>query len=260
MANTENTLQLQDVHLSEANIFSSKNAFDLACRMAKAFSESTIVPKAYQGNISNCLIALEMAGRIGTSPMMVMQNLYIVNGTPSWSSQFIVAMINNSKKYKTELQFELTGEGDSLACTAYTFDYEGRKVSGPTITMEMAKAEGWVQKNGSKWKTMPEVMIRYRAASFFGRINCPDMIMGIYTEDEVQAMTPIQVVDAIEMTIDDEIKEKANAIVIGDTADVPAAEVVPNETEAHDTEGQISMEDQQSAKGTNPATPPGANF
>ena len=44
--------------------------------------------------------------------------------------------------------------------------------------------KGWINKSGSKWKTMPEQMIRYRAASFFGRLHCPDLIMGVYAEDE----------------------------------------------------------------------------
>lgn len=184
-ASTIENQNTQDLQLATDNIFRSQAAFNLATRMATAFSSSTIVPKNYQNNPSNCLIALEMANRIGTSPLMVMQNLYIVNGQPAWSSQFIVAMINNSGKYKTELQYDLTGNGDDLSCYAYIFDRNDRKVVGPTISMKMAKAEGWYDKYGSKWKTMPEVMIRYRAASFFGRLNCPDMIMGIYSSDEV---------------------------------------------------------------------------
>ena len=119
--------------------------------------------------------------------MMVMQNLYIVNGTPAWSSQWIIAMINNSKRYKTELKFEMEygPDGKPVSCMAWAEDYNGNRVVGPKITMEMADAEGWTRKNGSKWLTMPEVMIRYRAASFFGRLNCPDMIMGIYSQEEV---------------------------------------------------------------------------
>ena len=174
-----------DVQLTNGNIFTSSLAFNLAVRMSDAFSKSTIVPKDYQNNAPNCLIAIEQASRLKISPLMVMQNLYIVNGRPAWSSQFIISMINSSGKYKTELQFELTGEGDSLTCYAYTLDKNNRKVVGPTITMAIAQAEGWLNRNGSKWKTMPEVMIRYRAASFFGRLNCPDLIMGIYSTDEV---------------------------------------------------------------------------
>ena len=182
---TDNSMMIMETELNAANIFNKKSAFDLAVRMADGFSKSTIVPKDYQGNPANCLIALEMANRIGTSPMMVMQNLNIIQGRPAWSSQFIIAMINNSKKFKTSLQYEIKGRGMEMECFAFTFDQSGRRIEGPKITMKMAEQEGWLGKNGSKWKTMPEVMIRYRAASFFGRLHCPDLIMGIYSADEV---------------------------------------------------------------------------
>ncbi|WP_252151905.1 hypothetical protein [Acinetobacter sp. ANC 4177] len=48
----------------------------------------------------------------------------------------------------------------------------------------MAVKEGWYQKNGSKWQSMPEQMLRYRAASFFGRIYAPDLLMGLRTQEE----------------------------------------------------------------------------
>ncbi len=208
------------------NIFSGYQEFQVAQKMAMALASSTIVPKDYQGSVGNCIIALEMANRLNTSPMMVMQNLYIVNGRPAWSSQYIIAMINASRKYKTELQFDLKGSGDSLECTAWAEDRNGHKVTGPKITMEMAKEEGWLTRNGSKWKTMPEVMIRYRAASFFGRLNCPDMIMGIYTTDEVVELGPdaYRDVDPAEK-VRQEIKEKANQVPTDIKVDQKTGEV-----------------------------------
>ena len=107
----------QDIQLSN-NIFSGWREFQAAMKMAETLSGSTIVPKDYQNNPGNCLIALEMAIRLGVSPMMTMQNLYVVNGRPAWSSQYIVAMINNSHKYKTELQYHMEGQGDNLRCYA----------------------------------------------------------------------------------------------------------------------------------------------
>jgi phage anti-repressor protein len=219
-----NLMQVPDVRLE--NIFESQKTFVLAQRMAAALSSSTIVPKDYQGNIGNCIIALEMANRLRTSPLMVMQNLYIVNGRPAWSSQYVVAMINSSRKYKTELQYELTGKGDSLSCFAFVEDKTGHIVKGPVITMQMAKDEGWYSRNGSKWKTMPEVMIRYRAAAFFGRLNCPDMIMGIYSDDEIIELEPSQysVIDQSVAEAEAEIAEKANAVEI-DTTKEPEPEI-----------------------------------
>lgn len=172
------------------SIFADPHTFASAMQMADALSKSTIIPRDYQGNPSNCLIAVEMSSRMNASPMMVMQHLFVVNGRPAWSSQWIVAMINQSRKYKTELQYEFghAPEDGGLSCYAWAIDQQNHRVEGPKITMKMAEAEGWLNKNGSKWKTMPQVMIQYRAASFFGRKNCPDMIMGIYSREEVLEM------------------------------------------------------------------------
>jgi len=170
-------------------IWGDKESFVSAQRMANALSSSTMVPKDYQGNIGNCLIALDMSERLRLSPFAVMQSLYLVNGRPSWSAQFITTVINKSGRYRRPLMFEAKGKGKELSCIAWTEDLEGNRVESIEITMKMAEDEGWVNKSGSKWKTMPEQMIRYRAASFFGKLHCPDLIMGVYAEDEVKSFT-----------------------------------------------------------------------
>ena len=60
--------------------------FELAQRAAKLLSSSSLVPERYRGNIADCVVALNMAQRMGADPLMAMQNLYIVHGTPAWSS------------------------------------------------------------------------------------------------------------------------------------------------------------------------------
>lgn len=216
------------------NIFSDGNAFVMAQRMSKALASSTIVPKDYRSNIGNCLIALDLAIRLNTSPLLIMQNLYIIHGRPAWYTQYIIAMINNSKKYKTELQFEVSGKGDNLSCYAFAEDYNGHIVKGPTITMAIAKAEGWTSRDGSKWKTMPEVMIRYRAASFFGRLNCPEMLMGIYSADEV-----IEGVENADYAIVDEM--------VADDLHKDHKELVSGQKEAKDEENPPEEDHQATA-------------
>lgn len=160
--------------------------FDHVQRVAKMLSSSSLIPKEYQGNIQNTIIALEMSNRIGASPMMVMQNLYIVHGKPSWSSTFIIAAINACKKF-SPLRYTMEGKDDQYGCTAWAYDIETKeKLEGPKVTWAMANAEGWVNKQGSKWKTMPELMFRYRAATFFGRLYAPELLMGIRSQDEVE--------------------------------------------------------------------------
>lgn len=192
----ENT-QKQEVAVAEqrnmvadlsSGIYSSSDTFKLAYQMAKGLSESTLVPMQFQKNPANCLIALEQSNRLGISPIAVMQNLYIVQGRPSFSSSFIIALINSSKKYDMELQFdEEEKEGKPYACTCWT-ELNGRRVSGIKITMDMADKEGWLKKNGSKWQTIPQVMLRYRAASFFARMNCPELSIGLYSKEELDDM------------------------------------------------------------------------
>ena len=168
-------------------IFGTSDNFIMAMQMAKALSESTIVPQTYQKNPSNCLIAIEQAQRMNISPLMVMQNLYPIQGKPSWSSKFLIASINSSRKFDIELQYDETKDKDGkpYSCVAWTMK-NGRRIEGMEVNMQMAKDEGWLGKNGSKWKTMPQLMLRYRAASFFSSLNCPELTMGIYTKEEIE--------------------------------------------------------------------------
>jgi hypothetical protein len=164
-------------------VFTDANSFAHAQRVAKMLMASSLVPKEYQNNVPNIMIALEMANRIGASPLMVMQNLNIIQGRPSWSSQFIISAINSCKRF-SPLRFEIDGEGDEYGCRAWARDHSGDRVQGPKVTWKMVKDEGWLSKGGSKWKTMPELMFNYRAAAFFGRLYAPDVLMGMYTAEE----------------------------------------------------------------------------
>jgi hypothetical protein len=192
VATTEKKESRNMVASLENGIYSSSDTFKLAYQMAQGLSQSTLVPQQFQNNPANCLIALEQSNRLNISPMAVMQNLYIVQGKPSFSSSFIIGLINASGKYDMELQFdEEEKDGKPYACTCWT-ELDGRKVTGIKITMDMADKEGWSKKNGSKWVTMPQVMLRYRAASFFARMNCPELSIGLYSKEELDDFAPVK--------------------------------------------------------------------
>lgn len=213
-------------------IFGSSDNWLMAGQMAQALSQSTIVPKDYQGNQANAMVAIEIANRLQTSPLMVMQNLYVIQGRPSWSAQFLIASVNGSGKYDMELQYDekTDKDGKPFSCQCWTMK-DGRKVSGPVIDMEMAKAEGWVGKPGSKWKTMPQIMLRYRAASFFARMNCPEMTLGFYTKDEViDGDFKEYPLEEMRQSVEDEIKANANTEDF--VEDVPEENVVEQTEEA----------------------------
>ena len=194
---TDSTSQLATTD-DAMRVFSGIAAFDAAQRMAKALSSSTLVPTAYQGQqgLANSLIALEMAGRMGLSPFIVMQNLHIIHGRPSWSSQFLIATVNASGRF-SPLRFRFDQEDNPTSCYAHATDKEsGELLKGPAITMAMAQAEGWSTKSGSKWKAMPELMLRYRAAAFWVRLYCPEISLGLVTQEEavdIEAVTVSEV-------------------------------------------------------------------
>lgn len=195
LAELRNPVQPREVQLPAVRAgFSDLAGFELAQRAAKALAASTLVPKEYQGNIPNCLIALELAQRIGASPMMVMQNLDIVHGRPTWRAQFVIACINQCGRY-TALQYEWTGERgkDNWTCRAFAKDKAtGERVQGPSVSIDMAKKEGWYSKNGSKWQTIPELMLMYRSGAWFGRTNAPELTMGLMTSDEAHDIIDVE--------------------------------------------------------------------
>ena len=165
--------------------------FELAQRKAKVYANSSLVPKEYQNNIGNVLIADNMARRMGADTLMVMQNLYIVHNRPGWSAQFLIATFNSNGRF-TAIKYEFSGTAgkDDWGCTAFTKEIATEDViRGTTITWAMAKKEGWVEKNGSKWRTMPEQMMRYRAATFLIRATAPEIGMGLMTKEELEDIT-----------------------------------------------------------------------
>jgi hypothetical protein len=181
-----------------SSVFSGIQQFEDAQRIAKALASSTLIPPQFQGQqgFANCLVALEIANRMRMSPFQVMQNLHIIHGRPSWSSQFIIGLINGCGRF-SPLRYEISGKGDTLACIALATEIAtGEELRGPEVTMAMAKREGWATKSGSKWATMPELMIRYRAAAFWGRLFIPELLVGIHTQEEVMDVEPVSVSEA----------------------------------------------------------------
>lgn len=192
------------------SVFTDKGAFENAQRMAQALASSSVVPETYRGNVANTLVALEMANRMGVSPLMVMQNLDIIQGQPSFNAKFSIALINGCGQF-SRLRYEWEDRGEKeveftywtgqkpnrqkqtgkmkvkdLACRAYAKDLEtGEVLYGPWISIEMAIKEGWYTKSDSKWPTMPENMLAYRAGKFFGNLYAPEPTMGMPTTEEL---------------------------------------------------------------------------
>ena len=175
---------------SESSIYHSADSFEFAQRQAKSLCQSQLVPTQYQGQqgLSNCLVALEMSKRMNLSPLTVMQNLNIIHGKPSWSAQFIASTIMSCGRF-SNFDYLVKGQGETLEvqCVATRLE-DNKQVKGSAVSMRMARQEGWTK--NSKYSSMPELMLRNRAATFFGRQYIPDLLLGVQTSEEVIDIEP----------------------------------------------------------------------
>ena len=158
-----------------------------AWKMAGVMAKTSIVPQAYKENAGNCLIAIDIANRMGLSPIMVMQNSQVVQGNFTWKGSACKGLIDNCGRFSKTKYVYIGEKGtDTWGCYLEAYDNQTEEViRGAEVTIKMAKDEGWFGKNGSKWKTMPELMLQYRSATFFARAYCPQALMGFYTTDEM---------------------------------------------------------------------------
>ena len=192
----------------ESSIYQTTESFEFAQRQAKSLCESNLVPTDYRGQkgLSNCLVALEMSKRMNLSPLTVMQNLNVIHGKPSWSAAFITSQIIGCGRFKN-FHYIVTGKDDSLSVQCQAIRLEDNKlVKGTAVTMKMAQKEGWTRKN-TKYQSMPELMLKNRSATFFGRQYIPDLLLGVQTSEEVVDIQPIDVTTGnVEIVVDQQEK------------------------------------------------------
>lgn len=254
----ENQLTVQQTAPVVFNFFDPQQ-FEVMQRYCKMFANSELVPDMYKISeknpeakaVANCMIAISMSMRVGADPLMIMQNMVIIYGRPSWSSKFLVATVNTCGRFNA-LQYKFTEKGmlGAVDYTEYVWDnqtrskkpvqkqFDGKKVmdiecvayttargsdkileSSP-VSVRMAVQEGWYTKNGSKWQTMTKQMLMYRAASFWTNAYAPELSMGMKTEDEVRDIIDVDFED-VTHSVEKEKAEKANKETIGFDAGAP---------------------------------------
>ena len=133
------------------------------------------LPVAYRNNPGACLMAIEYSNRNGMSIIEVIQNFHPIHGKMAMSGPYAIQLLKNEYP---DITYIYTGEGDARTCQASA---EGLK-ERPTVSVSLAKKEGWYTRTGSKWPNMPDEMLRYRVASFTVRAN---------------GITPMQTIDEV---------------------------------------------------------------
>lgn len=264
------------------NIFDPQ-VFNTMQRVARFWASSDLVPQNYHADIkpipagatpeqvkiiaannesavtkaiANCMVAIDMSIRIGASPLMVMQNMTVIYGKPSWASKFLIATVNSCGRFDS-LQFKFKDKGalgmvdytdyvwNGRTKTAVNKQFDGREIhniecvaftspkgksdvvlTSSVVSIKMAVQEGWYTKNGSKWRTMPNQMLMYRAASMWTNVYAPELSMGIRTTEELQDIEDITNT-AVEIKDDKGSLENKRAVSI----DLDKSEKAPESNE-----------------------------
>lgn len=183
------TVKDEEINFNVVPGFTSKESYKLLWSMAKMFSQTALAPEQFRGedHVGDCAVAINMAQRMGADPMLLMQNMYVVYGNPAFSSKFLIATFNQCGRYSS-IHYDMSGTPgkDDYGCRAWAAELStGERIEGPLVTIGIAKAEGWYGKKMSKWQTMPDQMLRYRAASWFIRTTAPELSMGLQTVEEI---------------------------------------------------------------------------
>ncbi len=187
-----------------SNALAIYDDFNRIHEIAKSLASSDLVPTHFQRKPANVLIALEFAHRNDISPFQAMQSIFVVHGRPGLSAAFAVALARKANVWK-KLQYKVEGSGDSLVITAIATLHDGDKIES-TVSMEMAKKAGWTK--NVIYASLPEQMLKYRAATFLIRANFPEVLFGMSTVDEIEDVsaskkaspvnvTPSNVIDAV---------------------------------------------------------------
>ena len=243
-------LMKQQMNGGMVSVSPEERAFEFIQRKARMYAASDMVPATYKGKIANVIVAMEMAARQNMPVLQIMQSLYVVHGNPSWKAEYVIARVNESGKFKGPIKYQFEGKDKTRSCTAYAVGITDGEKCELTVDWEVVEAEGWAKKAGSKWLTMPDVMFRYRAGAWFARAFCPEVLLGVPVEGEVDDYVEMeQIQQEPESYVPDEIDPPGDEIAL----DSDAAEEVPPPSVSGTSGDPTPLESSSDAGGEAPA-------
>lgn len=207
--NKENAVALIKQDRSYVSVFEDPTTYASKIKVADALSRTPFVPESFRGKAEDCLVALDMAGRLGLNPLAVFPDIYVIDNRASFSSKFLIALVNRSGRF-SRIKFEEGVDGEAEVTFSGWGEQRGQRktwkekvpnywsiasfkelasgetFTSPRIDMKFAEKNGWIQKAGSKWQTMPQIMCRYRSASILIKSTCPEIVMGMEWADDLQ--------------------------------------------------------------------------
>ena len=155
-----------------------------ALKFSEIMAQADIIPTHYRGKPANVFIAVQSALRMNLDPMQIMQNTFVISGKLGMVTAFAISLANQSGLFDSGIRYRIEGSGENLKVTAYTNLKKGGAEISYTITMKEARAEGWTK--NAKYQSLPELMLRYRAATLLIRTHVPEVLNGMHMVEEIE--------------------------------------------------------------------------
>lgn len=157
---------------------------DKLYRYSEILADSNVIPAHYRKQKSDIFVAAQTAYRMNLDPLMVMQGTYIIKGKLGMTSAFAISLANSSGVLNGGIRYKIEDKGIDLKVTAFATYKENNEEISYTISMKEAQAEGWT--SNPKYRTLPELMLRYRSAILLIRTHIPQVLNGMHTVEELK--------------------------------------------------------------------------
>ncbi|EEU9836009.1 recombinase RecT [Escherichia coli] len=178
-----------------AAIFSPEGMNQLV-RFAELMSQSkATVPKHLEGKPADCLAVTMQAAQWGMNPFAVAQKTHVVNGTLGYEAQLVNAVVSSSSLLATRLNYRWSGDWSNV---------NGKTDKSPNLTvtvsavlkgeaepreLTISMAQAGVR-NSPLWEQDPRQQLAYLCTKRWARLHAPDVLLGVYTPDELQETAP----------------------------------------------------------------------
>ena len=198
-------------------------------RAANAYSQSRMVPAHFFNNPQDCYVVVELASQLGVPALTALQNIFMISGRPGFKAQFAVALANKSKVFAGPIRHKVErgdGKPESLVVTAYAPTHDGDTVE-VAVSMAQAMKEGWTK--NSKYKSIPEQMLRWRSSAWLINLYCPEVLLGLQVHDDstrefqndtktVRQFETQQAPRSLESALKTKIKQEAAVVITEETS------------------------------------------
>lgn len=163
--------------------------------LAKCMASSKItVPKHLQGSPADCMAIIMQSARWGMDPFAVAQKTHLVNGNLGYEAQLVNAVVSSSHAIRGRFQYRYSETAWPANGGKDDWVQVGAVLAGESSVTwgEKLYPAALTVKNSPLWKTSPKQQAGYVAVKYWARLYCPDVILGVYTREELDDMPPVE--------------------------------------------------------------------